>query len=86
MREYRSYGSVRGAPGDRRLYRDLAPVCARERARHRRQRGEHGELAPDGAPPSPARRTPRLQNHRLNPSDAVTSSISLTLHTFSAPC
>ena len=23
MREYRSYGSVRGAPGNRRLYRDL---------------------------------------------------------------
>jgi len=30
MREYRSYGSVRGAPGDRRLYRDrlwLASGC-----------------------------------------------------------
>ena len=57
------------------------------------QHGEHGALAPDGAPPSPARRTatparrtPRLLEDRLDPFAATTVSISLTHRRFSAPC
>ena len=43
-------------------------------------------LAPDGAPPSPARRTPRLLEDRLHPFAATTVSISLTHRQFSASC
>jgi len=35
MRQLRTSGSVRGAPGDRRPYRDLFPICARDGQSHR---------------------------------------------------
>ena len=42
-------------------------------------------LAPDGAPPSPARRTPRLLKDRLHPFAATTVSMSRTHRRYSAP-
>ena len=67
----------------RTLIRAGGCACARPQPPPPRRTRRNG---PCGAPPSPARRTPRVSHHRLNSSNAKISSISLTPQRFSAPC